>query len=177
MFTWLAAAAALAAAVSFAAVGAAMPQAAAVTARATLQDDQGRTIGTADLRDTPHGVVLHIHLAAAPPGVHAFHLHQTGRCEAPAFTSAGGHFNPTGAAHGFLNANGPHAGDLPNIHVPDNGTLELEIHAAGATLAAGANSLFDADGSSIVMHAGPDDYAKGPAGTAGTRVVCGVVTQ
>jgi superoxide dismutase, Cu-Zn family len=147
------------------------------TARADIKDAKGQSIGRAELTDTPHGVLVKVTLDKAPAGEHAFHIHTTGKCDAPTFETAGGHFNPSGAEHGFMAAKGPHAGDLPNIHVPASGALSFEFVAAGATLGAGANSLFDADGAAIVMHAKPDDYKSQPSGAAGDRVACGIVTK
>jgi Cu-Zn family superoxide dismutase len=129
------------------------------------------------LIDTPNGVLLAARLTRAPAGVHGFHLHETGKCDAPSFESAGGHFNPTKGDHGFYAANGPHAGDLPNLHVPADGRLELEVLAAGVSLAAGANNLLDTDGAALVLHAGADDYKTDPAGDAGDRVACGVIVR
>ncbi len=144
-------------------------------ATAELIDSSGEQVGSVDLSETPHGVWLKISLDGLAPGSHAFHIHETGVCEAP-FKTAGGHFNPTGASHGMLSHQGMHAGDLPNIH-SDGAAQQIEILAAAVTLAPGKpNSLFDADGSAIVIHAAGDDYISDPAGNAGDRIVCGVIT-
>ena len=153
------------------------PTAAAATAKAELKDAKGQTVGQADLTDTGHGLLVHVRLSNAPAGVHAFHIHTTGKCDPPDFTSAGGHFNPTKAQHGFANAQGHHLGDMPNIHVPQGGMLEYEFIAPMATLSAGANSVFDADGSALMLHAAADDYKSDPAGNAGARVACGVIAK
>jgi len=146
------------------------------TARAELVDAQGRRVGTATLTETPHGVLLWANFTALPAGTHAFHVHQVGRCEPP-FDSAGGHFNPGGRRHGFRSPEGPHAGDMPNLHVPESGRLEIEILLHDATLAAGPRTLLDADGSALVVHAGTDDYMTDPAGNSGARIACGVVRR
>jgi superoxide dismutase, Cu-Zn family len=146
-------------------------------ATADLKNREGQTIGRARLTDTPNGVLITVTLERAPAGEHAFHIHDTGRCDAPAFESAGGHFNPTQARHGFLDAKGPHRGDLPNIHVPSSGQLAFEYVADGVTLSAGTASLLDQDGSALVMHAKPDDYRTDPAGAAGDRVGCAVIQK
>jgi Cu-Zn family superoxide dismutase len=151
-------------------------QAQMLQATATLKDATGQTIGQATLTDTPNGVLVHVVLTSAPDGTHAFHIHQTGACEAP-FTSAGGHFNPASRQHGIENPMGMHAGDLPNIQVPSGGGLTFDTFAPGVTLKAGANTLFDADGSALVMHQGMDDYKSDPAGNAGARIACGVITR
>ena len=107
-------------------------------------------------------------------GEHAFHIHAVGKCEPP-FTTAGGHFNPAQHKHGFMSGEG-HAGDMPNLHVPEGGALSIEVLNRDVTLAKGKpNSVFDADGSAIVIHAKADDYKSDPAGNAGDRIACGVV--
>jgi Cu-Zn family superoxide dismutase len=145
-------------------------------AKAELKDAQGQTVGTAVLTETPHGVLIHATLTNVPAGVHAFHIHQTGACVAP-FTTAGGHFNPTAKQHGMENPMGMHAGDMPNIEVPAGGHLTFDVLAPNITLAAGPASVFDADGSAIVIHQGVDDYKSDPAGNAGARIACGVITK
>jgi Cu-Zn family superoxide dismutase len=147
------------------------PAMAADAAEATLQDREGRDVGNAVLRQTPNGVLLHIKLAGLPAGTHALHIHETGVCETP-FKSAGGHYAPKDAKHGYLNEEGPHAGDLPNIHVPQDGVLELEIMTGVDAL---KSDLLDDDGAAIVIHEGADDYETDPAGDAESRIACGVI--
>ena len=147
------------------------------TAVAALHDRTGRLIGRADLRETPHGVLIVLKLDDAPAGVHALHIHGTGRCVAPDFSSAGGHFDPDHRRHGFVVLGGPHAGDLPNVHVPESGSLVVELMAPRVVLAPAPHSLFDADGAALVLHAGRDDYVSEPAGEAGNRIACGVVMR
>lgn len=144
---------------------------------ATLADAQGRNVGTAQLRQTPHGVLLKLDLKNATPGVHGLHIHEAGQCEGPDFKSAGGHFNPAGRQHGFLNPNGPHAGDLPNIEVPSTTAHSVEYLIPGVTLDPGPQSLLGKNGSAIVIHAKPDDYMTDPAGEAGDRLVCGAIVS
>ena len=103
-------------------------------------------------------------------------MHETGKCEPP-FKTAGGHFNPGKKDHGALLATGAHAGDLPNVFAAADGTLKFELLAPGLTLAAGPNSVFDADGSSVVLHAKADDYRSQPAGDSGDRIACGVLAR
>src|SRR5689334_16556331 len=102
-------------------------QAQNATASATINDAMGKTIGRATLRETASGVLLKIDFTAAPAGTHALHVHTTGKCDAPMFMTAGGHFAPGMTKHGLLAAGGPHAGDLPNIYVPADGKLSIEI--------------------------------------------------
>ena len=146
---------------------------AAEQAMAKLKDPKGQSVGEVMLKQTPHGTLLHAKFSNLPPGAHAFHVHTVGKCEPP-FKSAGGHFNPGGKKHGFMAADGLHAGDMPNIHVPASGSLETEVLN---TLLKLDSSLFDADGAAIVLHAGPDDYKTDPAGAAGARIACGVIAR
>ena len=149
------------------------------TATAELRRPDGERAGEVLLRQTPgSGTLLTIDLNGLEPGVYAIHIHETGACEPPTFESAGGHFAPERRSHGFLHADGPHAGDLINLRVPASGEVSTERLATFVTLSDGAaNSLFDADGSAIVVHAGSDDYASQPSGDAGDRLACGVVMR
>jgi Cu-Zn family superoxide dismutase len=144
-------------------------------AQAVLKDASGKEVGTAIFSTTPSGALLDLNLTAIPLGVHAVHVHAVGKCDGPDFKSAGPHFNPDQTKHGILSPEGPHAGDLPNLHVPADGKLEVEILDPVVTLSQEA-ALLDADGSSIVIHAGPDDYTTDPAGNSGDRIACGVIT-
>ncbi len=132
--------------------------------------------GTMTLTQTPHGVLLQGDLANLPPGTKGIHFHETGRCDPP-FTSAGGHYNPTVRVHGFKSAGGYHAGDLPNIGIGSNGAGRVDMISRDVTLGNGPGSLFDGDGTAIMIHSGPDDYATDPAGGSGARIVCGVVAR
>ncbi|MEG6507949.1 superoxide dismutase family protein [Methyloligella sp. 2.7D] len=143
-------------------------------AEATLKDVDGNTVGEVDLEETPHGVLLDVELKGFPPGDHAFHIHAVGKCEPP-FKSAGGHFNPTDVEHGYFSKTGPHAGDMPNIHVPASGKLDFEVFNPMVTFN-GDNALFDEDGAAIMIHDGEDDYESQPSGDAGSRIACGVIT-
>lgn len=158
-------------------LAAATAQAQTPTAKASLKNATGKDVGTVNLIQTPHGVLLKMTLKGVAPGEHAFHIHAVGKCEPP-FTSAGGHFNPDNKKHGLEAKEGAHAGDMPNLHVPANGELMIEVANHRISLLKGQpNSVFDADGSAIVIHAGVDDYKTDPAGNAGDRMVCGVITE
>lgn len=151
--------------------------AAQATANAQLINPDGKAIGNVSLTEIAAGVRIFAQATNLEPGVHAFHIHETGACEPPEFTSAGGHFNPAGAEHGWDNPNGPHAGDFPNVHVQNDGILAIEYFTDTVTLGEGEASLFDDDGSAIVMHQGADDYQTDPAGAAGPRIACGVIEK
>jgi Cu-Zn family superoxide dismutase len=151
--------------------------AAAQTAKASLKDAGGKDVGQVQLVQTPHGVLLKLAVKGLPPGEHAFHVHAVGKCEPP-FTSAGPHFNPAGKKHGMEAADGPHAGDMPNLHIPAGGELVVEVANPMISLVKGQpTSVFDADGSTIIIHAGADDYKTDPAGNAGDRIACGVIVE
>ena len=153
-----------------------MPINAAEMANTQLKDGSGKAVGDVDLVQTPAGVLIKLQLKGLTPGEHAFHVHAVGKCEAP-FESAGPHFNPGNHKHGILSGEA-HAGDMPNLHVPQSGELSVEVVNAAVSLEKGRpNSLFDNDGSSLVMHAKADDYKTDPAGNAGDRIACGVIQQ
>ena len=147
-------------------------------ATAIMYDINGSAIGTAQLSQDPNGVVsVDIASISLPAGTHGIHFHQVGKCEGgtTAFSTAGGHFNPLGREHGLSNPNGPHAGDAPNIVIPASGVGRVSFTTNRVTLTAGPISLFDADGSAIVVHANADDQVSQPSGNSGARIACGVV--
>jgi superoxide dismutase, Cu-Zn family len=145
-------------------------------AYAELKDKDGKSIGTANLREQAGGVVIQLQVKGLSPGLHAIHVHAVGKCEAPAFASAGGHFNPAEKKHGLKNPDGPHAGDLPDLYVTKNGSGRYEALTDAITLKSGSSAIFDADGSAIVIHASADDNTSDPAGNSGDRIACGVIT-
>ncbi|HYD50892.1 MAG TPA: superoxide dismutase family protein [Terriglobales bacterium] len=140
-----------------------------------MKDAKGQSVGVVRLHETPQGVLMHADFTGLPKGPHAFHIHEVGKCEPP-FDSAGGHYNPDNKGHGFANAKGAHAGDLPNIHVPESGKVTIEVIARDVQLRAGNNKLTDGDGSALVVHASADDNQSDPAGNAGARIACGVIS-
>jgi Cu-Zn family superoxide dismutase len=163
------------AALATSALALASPAAAADKASAVLKDAAGKEVGTATLTSTPSGALLSLTLTAAQPGIHGFHVHAIGKCVPPDFKSAGPDFNPDQTKHGIMNPEGPHAGDLPNLHVPADGKLEVEILNPVVTISQEA-ALLDADGSALVIHANADDYKTDPDGNVGPGIACGVIT-
>lgn len=156
-------------------VAAAPAPAFAQGAKAALKDANGKDVGGAELTQTPSGVLIQLSVKDLPPGEHAFHVHGVGKCEPP-FTSAGGHFNPGGKKHGLMAMEGPHAGDMPNLHIPQGGALVIEVVNSAITLDKGKpNSVFQPGGTALIIHAGKDDYKTDPTGEAGGRIACGVI--
>lgn len=136
----------------------------------------GIPAGTARLLGGGETVTLAVAVTGLAPGPRGFHLHTTGTCTRPDFTSAGGHLNPAGRGHGLNDADGPHLGDLPNLVVSAQGTATATFELRGST-AELMPILFDADGTAVVIHADPDDGTSEPAGNAGSRVACAVLTR
>ncbi len=145
-------------------------------ATAALTNAGGLTIGTAWLTAAGEKVTLNIALSGQAKGPHGIHLHMVGKCDSPAFTTAGGHLNPSAHQHGSANPLGSHLGDLPNVTVANNGSAALSAALAG-TRAELETQLFDSDGTAIVLHADPDDYKTDPSGNSGARIACGVLRR
>lgn len=142
----------------------------------SIVNSDGKGIGTAELTETKSGVKIRLVLEGLEPGKKAIHFHEVGKCEPPKFTTAGAHINPSGKEHGFDNPKGYHAGDLPNLNVSKDGTVDLEIITPNVTLEKGRkNSLLDEDGSALIIHVGPDDYVTDPSGNSGDRIACGII--
>lgn len=140
-----------------------------------LRDAQGGRKATATLSQQGDAVRVAIAAEGMARGVYAAHVHTTGRCDGPDFTTAGGHWNPTGREHGRANPAGTHLGDLPNLSIGANGRGSVSFLIRNASLTSGANALADADGAAVMIHAAPDDYRTDPSGNSGARIACGVV--
>ena len=152
-------------------------QSAAQSAHVNIVNAQGQKIGTATIRQADGGVRIDVQVSQLPPGTHGIHVHTVGKCEGPAFTSAGGHLNPTSKKHGKDNPEGPHAGDLLNIQIDPSGNGKASLLNPNATLGDGPNSLFHEGGTAIVIHEKADDYKTDPAGNSGARIACGVIER
>lgn len=136
----------------------------------------GKDIGQIRLFETTAGVLLKIKLKGLAPGPHGFHVHDRGECKGD-FQSAGGIYNPLGAKHGFLNDEGPMVGDLPNLIAGPTGEVEAELVSPFVTLSKEAEeTIYDADGTSLVIFEKADDYLSDPEGNAGARVACGIIS-
>lgn len=141
--------------------------------------------GTAEFVEYAQGsgqmLQIAVNVQGLPAGLHGMHIHSVGKCDAPAFTSAGGHFDPGPAGNTDPDRNHPyHSGDLPNLTAPaGGGPVALTTYTTRFNLG-GPLSLFDADGSSIVLHAMPDTYSTGEQGSnvgGGNAIACGVIVK
>ena len=146
-------------------------------ATANLTSATGAAAGTVRLRQAAGGMVtVDVNAIGLTPGSHGIHFHEVGLCDGSgAFATAGGHFNPLSREHGLERPAGPHAGDAPNLVAGSDGTATLSFTTDRVTLTSGGTSLFDANGSSVVVHAAADDQVSQPSGNSGARVACGVV--
>ena len=143
---------------------------------ADLVNASGQRVGTAAFTEQAGTVRIVVEASGLAPGRHGIHVHAVGKCEPPAFTSAGGHHNPLARKHGLESAEGPHAGDLPNLVADAAGKVRYEA-ATSVTLRDGPTSVFDADGSALVIHEKEDDQKTDPTGNSGGRVACGVIVK
>ncbi|WP_342388413.1 superoxide dismutase family protein [Salinicoccus bachuensis] len=143
-----------------------------------LMNSEGEETATATLSEGDYGVNIALVGQDLPAGTHGFHIHETGSCEQPDFESAGGHYNPTDANHGFDDPEGPHAGDMENIEVAEDGTINTEVTADMVTMEENQETtLYPEGGTALVIHSGADDYESQPSGDAGERIACGVIGE
>ena len=145
-----------------------------IIAKAELSNAQGQPSGSVVIRSGTGRPAMLVNATGLAAGVYGMHFHQTGKCETPGFTTAGGHWNPVGRQHGLSNANGAHAGDLPNLEINSNDKAAITV-PLDPSLFNGAQSLFDSDGAAIIIHARADDNMTDPSGNSGDRILCGVL--
>jgi len=149
------------------------PPAAGRVATATLMTAAGKDVGKVTVREVDGGLSVAVDAHDLAPGMHGAHLHTVGKCEAPDFASAGGHWNPTNMKHGSMNPQGPHEGDMPNLMIGADGRGKLTSRLAGGSF----DALMDADGAAMVIHAAADDLKTDPSGNSGARLACGVLAK
>ena len=142
-----------------------------------LTRTDGREAGSVTIAEDATGLTVRLEAVGLEPGPHAVHFHTIGRCEAPAFDSAGPHWNPTGKQHGRDNPRGSHLGDLANIDAGADGRAQSTFGLPGVRLTAGDRPLVDLDGAALVIHAKADDYKTDPSGASGDRVACAVLEE
>lgn len=147
------------------------------TATANLVDSTGARAGVATFSDSAGTVQMAVSVTGLTPGRHGIHIHETGTCTPPDFKSAGGHFNPEAKEHGLENPQGPHAGDLPNLLVEEDGSADTTLTVPAGRLAEGPTSMLGTQQRALVIHADPDDQTTDPSGNSGARVVCGVIER
>ncbi len=146
---------------------------AAKTASAVVKPTQGNAVtGTVNFTQNGEHVWMTAEIKGLTPGLHGFHIHEKGDCSAPDATSAGGHFNPSGHAHGASHGKGGHAGDMGNLNADANGNATLKLEMDGVAIGSGAGNIV---GRAVIVHAKPDDLTSQPVGNAGARVACGVI--
>jgi Cu-Zn family superoxide dismutase len=143
-------------------------------AYANLADARGADRGRVDIFKDGSGLRLELVARGFAAGTYGMHVHAVGKCDAPKFTTAGPHWNPTGAQHGRENPMGAHHGDLPNLVVEPDTIGRATLQLVGTRLM-GDGAMLDADGAAFVIHAGPDDMKTDPSGNSGDRIACGVI--
>ena len=144
-------------------------------AQAEVRDPGGRLVARSTVTQVGDSLRVGVEATGLVPGTYAAHVHTVGRCDPPAFESAGPHWNPTGRQHGSQNPQGQHLGDLPNLMVGTDGVGSLEYTILGASLSGRAAPMLDGDGAAVVIHTQPDDYRTEPSGNSGARLACGVL--
>ena len=147
--------------------------------KVAITDSKGAAVGAATFKTVKTGVQVKLELMNLPAGPHGVHIHTNAVCEAPAFTTAGGHFNPDGKKHGYLNPMGHHNGDMPdsvNVGTDGKGSATFVLTLVSLDPAA-PNSLFLNGGTSIVVQEKADDEMTDPSGASGARIACGVIKQ
>ena len=136
----------------------------------------GDSMGTATFEEAANGVILTLELEGLEEGEYGFHIHEYGQATPPTFMDALGHFNPTGADHGIYAEGGPHLGDFPNLVVGKDGKVDIVLVVSNVSLDPDAPyTLRTENGTSLIIHEGPDDYETQPIGTSGYAMIGGVI--
>ena len=155
--------------------GTSAPSNIGAVATAAMSGTDGAPMGSVKLTQGPNGLLVSVNMTGLPTGWHGFHLHETGSCS-PDFSAAGGHYSPAGHGHGFMHSSPHHPGDMPNIYAGPDGTAIAEVFNTKAAIGEDEDAtIFDSDGSAIIVHAQPDSYGESPG--AGDRIACGVITR
>lgn len=152
-------------------------QAADAPVQADIHDAKGAVVGHVTAKKKGKGVSFDISVKGLTPGMHGVHIHSVGKCEGPAFKSAGGHFALAGQMHGMDNPKGPHLGDMPNLNVKANGTGHMRFTSNLVSMSGAENSLSKPGGTALVIHAKQDDQKTDPSGASGDRIACAVLFQ
>jgi len=143
-----------------------------------IKDAKGASIGMAMISAAKDGgISIDLDVKGLTPGEHAIHIHSVAKCEGPAFTTAGPHFNPATKKHGLQSPEGPHAGDMMNFTVAANGTAKATVINKNVTMADGANSIYANGGTALMIHAAADDMKTDPGGAAGDRIACAPIVK
>ncbi|ACB95193.1 superoxide dismutase family protein [Beijerinckia indica] len=144
-----------------------------------IKGADGAELGTVDLKEGPLGVLVHFDLHGLKPGWHGVHFHAKGDCSDPKFLNSGAHVEAEGEklAHGFLNPQGTHAADLPNVFAAADGTVHADTFSTFVSLHGEKQrpALLGGAGTALVVHENPDDYTNPPIGGAGARIACAVL--
>jgi len=143
-----------------------------------IVNNEGKEIGELTLTQGTSGVLVKIKAAELPEGYHGMHFHAVGDCsDLKKFSSAKGHVDPHKKPHGFLNVKGPHEGNLPNLVVNSNGSVEVELYTELVSLTKGDANLLDQDGSALIIHQNKDDHRSQPIGGSGGRLACAEIKK
>lgn len=153
-----------------------LPSGSGPSARANLEPTKGSAArGEVTFQQTGMAVRVAGRVSGLKPNAeHGFHVHEKGDCSSGDGMSTGGHFNPGGKGHGHHAGAERHAGDMPNIKADSYGNAEIRFDVPGLTIGSGAADIV---GKGLIVHRDPDDYKSQPAGNAGPRIACAVITR